>query len=33
MDPTAADGFAVSMMLTVPVVDVPWYPSAGTAVP
>ena len=33
MDPTAADGFAVSMTLTVPVVDVPRYPSAGTWVP
>ena len=33
IDPTAADGFAVSMTLTVPVVDVPRYPSAGTAVP
>src|SRR5215470_19716513 len=33
IDPTAAVGFAVSMTLTVPVVDVPRYPSAGTAVP
>src|SRR5262245_36546378 len=33
MDPTAADGFAVSMTLTVPVVDVPRYVLAGTRVP
>src|SRR5215467_10647575 len=33
IDPTAADGFAVSMTLTSPVVDVPRYPLAGTAVP
>src|SRR5215472_11157060 len=33
MDPTGADGFVVSMTLTVPVVDVPRYPSAGTWVP
>src|ERR1700754_2139218 len=32
-DPTGADGFAVSITLTVPVVDVPRYPSAGTWVP
>jgi hypothetical protein len=33
MDPTAADGFAVSITLTVPVVEVPRYPLAGTWVP
>ena len=33
IDPTAADGSAVSMTLTVPVVDVPRYALAGTAVP
>src|SRR5262245_2000225 len=33
MDPTAAEGFAVSMTLTVPVVDVPRYVLAGTGVP
>ena len=33
MDPTAADGFEVSMTLTAPVVDVPRYPLAGTWVP
>ncbi len=33
IDPTGADGFAGSMTLTVPVVDVPRYPLAGTAVP
>jgi hypothetical protein len=33
IEPTAAVGFAVSMTLTVPVVDVPRYPLAGTAVP
>ena len=33
MDPTVADGSVVSMTLTVPVVDVPSFPSAGTAVP
>ena len=33
IEPTAADGFAVSMTLTVPVVEVPRYPSAGTWVP
>jgi hypothetical protein len=33
MDPTVAPGFAGSMTLTVPVVDVPRYPLAGTWVP
>ena len=33
IDPTGADGSAVSMTLTVPVVDVPRYVSAGTWVP
>ena len=33
IDPTAAVGSAVLMTLTAPVVDVPRYPSAGTAVP
>ena len=33
IDPTGADGFAGSMTLTAPVVDVPRYPLAGTAVP
>jgi hypothetical protein len=33
MDPTAAAGFAVSITLTAPVVGVPRYPLAGTAVP
>jgi hypothetical protein len=32
-DPTVADGLDVSMTLTVPVVDVPRWPSAGTLVP
>ncbi len=32
-DPTGADGSAVSMTLTSPVVEVPRYPLAGTAVP
>ncbi len=32
-DPTGADGSAVSMTLTVPVVDVPRYGLAGTWVP
>lgn len=33
MEPTAASGRAGSMTLTVPVVDVPRYGSAGTWVP
>src|SRR5215475_5073379 len=33
IDPTAAVGFAGSMTLTAPVVDVPRYGSAGTWVP
>jgi hypothetical protein len=33
MLPTAAEAFAVSMTLTVPVVDAPVAPFAGTGVP
>jgi hypothetical protein len=33
IEPTGADGFAVSITLTAPVVEVPRYPLAGTWVP